>query len=148
MKKHTMKHIKLLLFLFGIVVLLLFSCTKNSDSIDTKTVSTKGSNSKNVISNSDIMGIWVNTLNSKDVIRIFDFHMNRWDALASGFYHYYNYTIKSDSIIINYTGLYKVGTPPYHRKIYLNNSKDSLTIQNFHSVYPSNPGDTFIKISK
>jgi hypothetical protein len=144
-----MKNTKPLLLLFGILVLLLFSCNKNNDILLTKKDGSNDSGSQKVIKNSDIMGIWVNSLNSKDIMRILDSTtINRWDASANGYYHFYSYKIIVDSIILNYTGLYKIGTPPYHRKIYLNNSKDSLKIQNFNSVYPGNSGDTFIKSSK
>lgn len=105
----------------------------------------KESNSKNLISNSDILGIWVNTLNSTDTIQINDTLITRWNFEANCYCHFYKYYIKTDSIILTYDGIDKVAILPYHEKLYLNNRKDSLTIQNFHSVHPSYKGDIFKK---
>jgi hypothetical protein len=108
----------------------------------------KESNSKNVISNSDIFGIWVNTSNAQDTIQINDILITRWNFEANCYCHFYKYYIKTDSIILTYNGIDKVYILPYHKKLYLNNSKDSLTIENFHAVHPAYQGDIFKKIKK
>ena len=103
---------------------------------------------KNIISNSDIYGIWVNTVNSQDTIHVYDSAIIRWNFEGNCYGHFYTYYIKIDSIIITYEGPDKVYIPPYHKKIYLNDSKDSLTIQDFHHVHPSYQGEMFKKIVK
>jgi hypothetical protein len=105
----------------------------------------KESNSKNVIHNSDIFGIWVNTSNTQDTVQINDTLITRWNFETNCYCHFYKYYIKTDSIILTYSGLDKVAILPYHKKLYLNNSKDSLIIQNFHSVHPFYNGDIFKK---
>ena len=103
----------------------------------------------NEITNADIIGNWSNILDSGDVIKILDDStFNRWDFSSADYLNFYKYHIKTDSIIIHYYGIYKVGTPPYHRKIFLNRYKDSLTIKDFGSVWPCYRGDTFVRISK
>jgi hypothetical protein len=108
----------------------------------------KVSNSKDTISNSDIYGTWVNTSNSQDTIQIYDSVINRWYSAANCYGHQYKFYIKSDSIILTYDGVDKMCIDPYHKKMYLNGSKDSLTIQDFQSVYPCYQGDIFKKIKK
>jgi hypothetical protein len=99
------------------------------------------------ISSTDIKGIWVNTVVYWDTIRISDFIINRWNYISNSYFNYYEYTIEYDSIFLNYTGLYKVSLPPYHRRLFLNDKKDTLIIENFHKVFPDYQGDIFIKIS-
>jgi len=108
----------------------------------------KESNSKNVISNSDIFGIWVNTSNAQDTIQINDTLITRWNFEGNCYCHFYKYYIKTDSITLTYSGVDKVYILPYHKKLYLNNSKDSLTIENFHAVHPAYQGDIFKKFKK
>ena len=97
------------------------------------------------ISNTDIKGVWVNIVTSRDTLMIKDSIIFRWDELSNGYGHYYRYKIISDSIILNYSGYFKVSLPPYYRRISLNNKKDTLIIQDFHTVYPSYQGDIFIR---
>lgn len=97
------------------------------------------------ISSTDIKGIWVNTLTPWDTLMINDSIIFRWDELSNGYFHYYKYKINSDSIILAYSGYYKVGVPPCSRKIFLNNKQDSLIIQDFHTYYPSYEGDIFLR---
>ena len=126
--------------LLPILVSIFWGCSMK-DELD-PSVNSKG------ISNMDIEGTWINTLVSWDTIHIHDTIIERWDDLSNRFAHFYTYKILTDSVFINYTGLYKVGTPPYHRKIYLNSKKDTLIIQNFHAVYPGYQGDIFVRTSK
>lgn len=100
------------------------------------------------ISSTDIKSIWVNTLTSWDTLMIEDSIIFRWDELSNGYGHYYKYKINSDSIILEYSGTYKVGVLPCTRKILLNDKQDSLIIQNFHTVYPCYEGDKFFKPEK
>ena len=99
------------------------------------------------ISNTDIKGVWVNIVTSRDTLMIKDSIIFRWDELSNGYGYYYKYKINSDSIILDYSGYYKVGVPPCTRKILLNNKRDSLIIQDFHTVYPGYDGDILIKFS-
>jgi len=128
-----------------ILTFLLIGCTEFVEPTLKKNDRAKTTISDIITNQSDIYGIWINTLNAKDTIKISEAFINRWDITASGYFHFYKYQINSDSILINYTGLYKVGTPPFHRNIFINKSKDSILIQDFHSVYPGIPGDTFAK---
>ena len=119
--------------------------------IDCKRIEIEDSSKKliNEINTSDIIGNWSNILDSVDVLKILDDStFNRWDFSSGDYLHFYKYHIKSDSIIIHYYGIYKVGTYPYHRKIMLSKGKDSLTIQDFTSVYPCYRGDLFVRIIK
>lgn len=100
------------------------------------------------ISNTDIKGVWVNIVTPWDTLMIKDSIIFRWDELSSSYGHYYKYKINSDSIILEYRGTYKVGVPPCTRKILLNDKKDSLIIQNFHTVFPGYEGDKFFKPEK
>jgi len=100
------------------------------------------------INNTDIKGVWVNTLVTWDTIRVYDTIITRWDELSSSYGHYYKYKINYDSIILDYSGTYKVGVPPCTRKILLNDKQDSLIIQNFHTVFPGYEGDKFFKPEK
>jgi hypothetical protein len=136
---------KLHQLLIGTLTFLLLGCTEYVEPTPIKSTNSKGTICDTITNVSDIYGIWINTLNSQDTIHISEGFINRWDRLASGYFHFYKYQINSDSILINYTGLYKVGTPPYHRNIFINNSKDSILIQDFKSVYPGIDGDTFAK---
>lgn len=97
------------------------------------------------ISSTDIKGIWVNTLTSWDTLMIKDSIIFRWDELSNGYFHYYKYKINSDSIILDYSGNYKIGVPTCTRKILLNEKQDSLIIRDFHTVYPGYEGDIFLR---
>jgi len=143
-----MRNINLHLFLPGIILLLAFGCDKNNDLSESKVEESKNSNIAQGISSSDIIGVWVNTLNNQDTIKICDTLITRWYLLANSYGHYYKYYINNDSIVLIYSGIDKLLVPPYHRKIHLNNSKDSLIIHGFYSVHPSYPGDVFTKTSK
>ena len=131
--------------LVGILAFLLFGCTEYVETTNIDNIHAKET-IYNIITNlSDIYGKWINTSNTQDTIQITEGSISRWDRYSDGYFHFYNYQIKSDSILIDYTGLYKVGTPLFHRNIFINTSKDSLLIQGFNSVYPGIAGDTFIK---
>ena len=136
---------KLIYLIICITSILFYSCVSqlNDDIIEID-----DSKSGIEITNSDIIGIWINTYNHDDTIQIFDSIIKRWNPISNSFFHYYKYNILIDTIFLKYTGLYKVMTPPYYRKIYLNNRKDSLAIRYFHTVYPSYRGDKFIRILK
>lgn len=123
------------MFLCGITLMTVLCCQKESSP-------------KSNINDSDILGTWVNTSNSKDTIQISDTLIARKKLEANCYYYFYKYTIKIDSIILIYKGFDKVGFLPFHKKLSLNSNKDSLTIQSFHSVYPSYQGDTFKKSIK
>jgi len=142
------RNINLHLFLPGIILLLAFGCDKNNDLLESKVEESKNSYIAKGISSSDIIGVWVNTLNNQDTIKICDTLITRWYFLANSYGHFYKFFIKKDSIVLHYAGINKIGLPPYQRKIYLNNNKDSLIIQGFNSVHPSYPGDVFTKTSK
>jgi hypothetical protein len=92
-----------------------------------------------------MLGVWINASNPVDTLIISDTMITRWYILAHSYGHYYRYRIKNDSILIKYTGINKLGLPAYKRKIFINKRKDSLRIQDFHSVHPSYPGDLFLK---
>jgi hypothetical protein len=131
---------------------ILISCTKDyeyykSDPSNRHSASIRTSD-RTSINKTDILGTWINTINSDDTIIIFEGKMARWERISKSFFHFYDYTLKGDSIIIDYTGLYKVGTPQYRREIYLNNSLDLLSIRNFHTVYPGYIGDKFRKLNQ
>jgi len=151
MKHHMKISFHILLFVCSLIII---GCTKDfenskSDPTNRRSVTTSTSDYTSVINKTDILGTWINTLNSHDTIKIFDGKIKRWDNLSRGFNHFYDYTLKADSIIIDYTGLYKVGTPQYRRKIHFNNSRlDLLSIRNFHTVYPGYIGDNFKKLNQ
>jgi len=57
--------------------------------------------SKNIISNSDILGTWINNSNTQDTIQIMDTIIFRWYPEVNCYCHSYIYQIKTDSIIIS-----------------------------------------------
>jgi hypothetical protein len=136
---------KLPLTLIGILTIISLGCTKNLDLTPIKSFSSNVTIRDTITNPSDIYGTWINTSNPKDTIKISEGFIERWDISSSGYFHFYKYQISVDSILIKYTGLYKVGTPPYHRTIFINTNKDSILIRGFHSVYPSSVGDIFVK---
>ena len=123
-------------------------CSTNNDEMNPNENEDNNSTDSKSISSNDIKGIWVNTLTPWDTLMIKDSIIFRWDELSNGYHHYYKYKINSDSIILDYSGYYKVGVPPCTRKILLNNKKDSLIIRDFHTVYPGYEGDNFFKSVK
>lgn len=133
-------------FLLGFISSFL-GCSVNSDELDQiEKENNYTTDSKNV-SISDIKGTWANIVVAWDTLKISDSIINRWNYISNTYFHYYAYTIEDDSIFLNYTGLYKVSLPSYHRIIFLNDKKDTLTIEDFHTVFPDYSGDIFIKIS-
>jgi hypothetical protein len=136
---------KLLICILGLVSLILIGCTTYEEPIDNDGPIYKVDISNSINNTSDLLGVWVNILNHTDTIIFFEGRIRRWDKLANGFFNFYNYRVFSDSIFLKYTGAYKVGTPPYTRKILINEFKDSILIKDFHSVYPGIKGDIFAK---
>lgn len=106
----------------------------------------KESVSKNEINSSNLLGTWVNVLINQDTIQITDSLIKRRNIDAKCFCHLYKYYIKEDSIVLTYLGLDKIAILPYHKKIFLNKSKDSLTVRNLNIVYPSIQGEIFRKL--
>jgi len=138
-------------FIILLIFVTIIDCKRIAieDSLGKVNKTTGSDSSNNEIATADIIGNWSNILNSVDVLKFFDDStFNRWDFSSGDFLHFYKYHIKTDSIIIHYYGFYKVGTPLYNRKIMLSKSKDTLTIQDFGSVYPCYRGNLFVKITK
>lgn len=107
----------------------------------------KESNSNTLISKSDILGTWVNASNNIDTIIINNSDIRRWYPTLSCYCHTYSYSLKNDSLLLNYTGIDKIFCTVNEVKIFLNKNKDTLEIQNFHSICPGgNTDDYFIKI--
>ncbi len=143
---------KLLLYIIALTGTLLVSgCTKECEYYDSDPVNRHLStdNLRNYIpvaDNKDILGVWINIVNPLDTLIIKTSKIIRWEKLSNHLCNYYNYTIYGDSILLQYTGLYKIGCPPFHRKTLLNDNKDVLIIQDFNKVFPCYPGDRFKKV--
>lgn len=133
-----MKEIVKLLFLAGILVFMAFSCEKGKDN-----------NMKSqVINNYNILGDWVNTINSKDALFINDTLISRIDTLSGEPDHHYNYTILSpDSIKIKYRGRYEIYCPEKTFHISLDKQEMILTIENLNTYFPEYNGDKFKKLT-
>jgi len=101
---------------------------------------------ENTIAKTDLLGTWINTVNNNDTLRVSENTITRWNSEASCSCHYYDYTIATDTIILNYTGIDKIALKPYHDKISLDKEQLLLTIQDFHLVHPSYVGDVFKKL--
>lgn len=126
--------------------LLTFCCDKSLDQLEIEDIINAKAGGIAWNGNSDLKGVWVNTLNIRDTLIITDTIVNRWDPLADSFWHYYRYSIQNDTIILDYRGRYKILTPAFYRKFQLNKALDSLIIHDFHTAYPGYEGDQFIKI--
>jgi hypothetical protein len=101
-------------------------------------------NSNALINKADILGTWVNTSDNKDTIVVNDTIIKRWDILDNCLCDLYLYTIKKDSIFINYIGPIKVVILANPHWFYFNIIKDTLEIRKFHEVFGD--GDFFKKI--
>lgn len=106
----------------------------------------KESNSNPLTNKADILGSWVNTTNNIDTIIVDNSEIRRWYPELSCYCHTYSYLLKNDSLFLNYTGINKIACGGINR-IYLNRSKDTLEIQNFHAICPGgNSNDYFKKV--
>jgi len=143
--KHFTHYLRCFLLLSFISSFL--GCSTSNDEMNPNENEEKNLTDSKSISSTDIKGVWVNIVTSRDTLMIKDSIIFRWDEFSNGYGHYYKYKINSDSIILDYSGYYKVGVPPCTRKILLNNKQDSLIIQDFHTVWPGYEGDIFIKLS-
>jgi len=127
-----------ILILGGIIILTAFSCERD------KEVNKK---SMEIISE-EIIGDWVNMINSKDILFINDTLIRRIDTAFGEPYHHYNYTIlQPDSIKIKYRGRYEIYCPETTFHMSLDEQEMILTIENLNTYFPGYPGDTFKKLT-
>jgi len=128
-----------MLFLYGIILLTAFCCEKDEDINNKKSLE---------IINEEIIGDWVNTINSKDILFINDTLIRRIDTLSGESDHAYTYTILSpDSIKIQYRGRYYIYCPEKTFYMSLDKQEMILTIENLNTYFPEYRGDTFKKLT-
>jgi hypothetical protein len=103
-----------------------------------------GLDSKNYIE--DLKGSWYNTTTNYDAI-IFqnDSTLDRKFLTTGVTNNHYSIKLKSDEIILQYTGIDKIYCPSSSHKYYLNKSKDTLVIENLSQYYPNYAGNRFCK---
>lgn len=127
-----------ILILGGIIILTAFSCERDKE-VNKKSME---------IINEEIIGDWVNTINSTDILFINDTLIRRIDTLSGEPDHAYTYTIFSpDSIKIQYRGMYYIYCPETTFHMSLDKQKMILTIENLNTYFPEYPGDTFNKLT-
>lgn len=142
-----MKTIVQIILIFAIIGFLT-CCTNQCEQLEIEENPDIFDGKSAISSTPELTGIWINTSNIQDTLKITDTLITRWNPLSETFWHYYRYSIKDDTIVLNYLGKYKILLPPFHRKYSLNESMDTFQIQGFETTYPGYEGEEFIKISK
>jgi hypothetical protein len=114
-----------------LVVSILFTCCQKEDNINYF---------------NDLKGTWYNTYSDFDAI-IFQSEdsLERKNLKSGSINHYYDIQIKSDEIILQYTGWDRCYVPISRHKYYLNESKDTLMIEDLSQYYPNYEGNIFSK---
>ncbi len=94
----------------------------------------------------ELQGTWINTVSDFDALIFKNEDLLERKNLQTGSNnHHYSINIESSEIILKYTGKDKIELESSKHKYYLNNSKDTLVIENLSQYYPNYDGDKFYK---
>jgi len=104
----------------------------------------KTSNDSYFIAKEQLIGNWINTLETRDTLFISDSIIHRTDIPSGEPILYYRYSLNGNEITIEYLGIPSIYVPKTTFQIKLEN--DLLNIVNFSSYYPQYSGDTFKKL--
>lgn len=100
-----------------------------------------------VINKQDLIGYWINLVDSNDTLLFEDTIISRSCFGESKPGNAYTYELHSDSIRLHYIGPFYVFVRDLSFKITLDESSKILTIKNLSSYYPPIQGDEFKYIS-
>lgn len=94
----------------------------------------------------DLNGTWFNTVSDFDAI-IFQYGdtLERKNLKTGSINHQYIIELRSHEILLKYNRWDKVYIPSSIHEYYLNDSKDTLVIENFNLYYPYYEGNVFYR---